>query len=84
MVPEATTLISRVKRTRNTLSISHHPTFDSILIDIQHEIYFYILLDQNVAYVKSDIGSAWDLLKWGLKFEIVLFRVSKSISRESL
>jgi len=60
------------------------PTFDSIPIDIRHEIYSYILLDQNVAYVKSDTGSAWDLLKWGLKFEIVLFRVSKSISRESL
>jgi len=60
------------------------PSFDSIPIDIRHEIYSYILLDQNVAYVKSDTGSACDPLKWGLKFETALFRVSKSISRESL
>jgi len=54
-------------------------SFETLPVEIQNEIYSYLLVDRNVVYVNALAGR-----KLRLKFEVALFRVSRPISIESL
>ena len=57
------------------------PTLETIPVEIRHNIYSYLLLDQNVAHA---VGPCTSLDAYKLEYETALFRVSKLISTESL